>query len=147
MQVANDDERKLYRLIRARTLASQMSDARARTKIIANIKTGSESIPDFTVVGSRVIFDGWLKADPDARGEDVELPKVAKNDDLKLLEVTSDEKWTEPPSRYTEAGLVKRTRKARYWTTFLHMQALFVHSKSEYVQKINKHLSQQIQAM
>jgi DNA topoisomerase-1 len=138
---SNDDERKLYRLIRARTLASQMSDARvARTKIIANIKTGPESIPDFTVVGSRVIFDGWLKADPDARGEDVELPKVAKNDDLKLLEVTSDEKWTEPPSRYTEAGLVKELEKRGIGRPSTYASIIRTLEEREYVQKINKAL-------
>lgn len=138
---SNDDERKLYRLIRARTLASQMSDARvARTKIIANIKTGSESIPDFTVVGSRVIFDGWLKADPDARGEDVELPKVAKNDDLKLLEVTSDEKWTEPPSRYTEAGLVKELEKRGIGRPSTYASIIRTLEEREYVQKVNKAL-------
>ncbi len=148
---SNDDERKLYRLIRARTLASQMSDARvARTKIIANVKAGAngtastasktETIPDFAVVGSRVIFDGWLKADPDARGEDVELPKVAKDDDLKLLDVTQDEKWTEPPSRYTEAGLVKELEKRGIGRPSTYASIIRTLEEREYVQKINKAL-------
>ena len=71
-----EEQKKLYALIRARTLASQMADARTlRTKIVANIANdgqGMSIIPDFAATGSRVIFDGWLAADPGARGEDVE---------------------------------------------------------------------------
>lgn len=148
---SNDDEKRLYRLIRARTLASQMSDARvARTKIIANIKvagangtksgTTAETIPDFAVVGSRVIFDGWLKADPDARGEDVELPKVSAKDDLKLLSVISTEKWTEPPSRYTEAGLVKELEKRGIGRPSTYASIIRTLEEREYVQKVNKAL-------
>ena len=150
---ANEDEKKLYRLIRARTLASQMTDARvARTKIIANIDSAnnasangtaassSEQIPDFAIVGSRVIFDGWLKIDPDARGEDVELPKVSKNDSLKLLDVTSDEKWTEPPSRYTEAGLVKELEKRGIGRPSTYASIIRTLEEREYVTKVNKAL-------
>ncbi len=105
-----DEQKKLYDLIRARALASQMADARAlRTKITANIK--GDAIPDFTANGSRVIFDGWLAADPDARGEDVELPKVAAADPLTLVEAHSEGKETQPPARYSEAGLVKELEK------------------------------------
>jgi len=107
---ANDQERKLYQLIWARAVSSQMTDARLeRTTITANISAGG--IPDFTASGSRVIFDGWLKADPDSRGEDVEMPKVAKDDALTLSDIRADEKATQPPSRYTEAGLVKELEK------------------------------------
>lgn len=111
---ANDDQKKLYQLIRARALASQMTDAKMlRTKIIANVEGSlpDGGIPDFTANGSRVIFDGWLAADPDARGEDVELPKVAANDPLELVEAHTEGKETQPPSRYTEAGLVKELEK------------------------------------
>src|SRR6185503_1130647 len=57
--------------------------------------------------GSRVLFDGWLKADPDARGEDVELPKDTPEEILKLSDARAEGKETQPPGRYTEAGLIK----------------------------------------
>jgi len=105
-----DDQKKLYALIRARTIASQMTDAKVlRTKILANVS--GATIPDFAANGQRVIFDGWLKADPAARGEDVELPKVAAHDPLTLVEAHTDEKETQPPARYSEAGLVKELEK------------------------------------
>ncbi|MBX4192351.1 topoisomerase DNA-binding C4 zinc finger domain-containing protein, partial [Candidatus Parcubacteria bacterium] len=68
-------------------------------------------VPAFTANGSRVLFDGWLKADPAARGEDVELPKVEKGDDLNVKDVAAEEKQTTPPPRYTEAGLIKELEK------------------------------------
>lgn len=105
-----DDQKKLYALIRARTLASQMADARVmRTTITARVS--DQSVPAFAARGSRILFDGWLAADPAARGEELELPKVAANDPLTLVEARSEAKQTQPPSRYTEAGLVKELEK------------------------------------
>src|SRR3989344_1936491 len=105
-----EEQKKLYALIRARALASQMTDARImRTKIRANVAEGP--IPDFAANGSRVTFDGWLAPDPAARGEDVELPKAAEGDPLTLVEARSEGKETQPPGRYSEAGLVKELEK------------------------------------
>ncbi len=106
----NPEEKKLYRLIWARTIASQMIDAKlARTTILANVR--DFSIPNFSVTGSRVIMPGWLSADPDSRGEDVELPKVTEGESLMLLSLDDEAKFTEPPPRYSEAGLVKELEK------------------------------------
>ena len=106
------EQKKLYELILARAVASQMADARVlRTKIVANTSKSDLLVPDFLATGSRVIFDGWLRADPAARGEDVELPKVASGDVLDVKDVSSEEKQTAPPPRYTEAGLVKELEK------------------------------------
>ncbi|MBI4993867.1 type I DNA topoisomerase [Candidatus Wolfebacteria bacterium] len=106
-----EEQQKLYKLIWQRTIASQMSDAKTlRTKISANI-IQAEIIPNFSATGSIITFDGWLKADPAARGEDLELPKVSKDESLKLLNIESLGKQTEPPSRYTEAGLIKELEK------------------------------------
>lgn len=103
------DEEALYALIRTRALASQMSPAKVMRTTIA-VKAEAD-IPFFTITGSRVIFPGWLALDTKARGEDVELPKVAAADPLTLLSLGSEEKQTEPPNRYTEAGLIKELEK------------------------------------
>jgi DNA topoisomerase I len=107
---ATADQKKLYKLIRARTIASQMIDADIKkTKIVANITTGT--IPDFTVTGSRILSLGWLAADPGARGEDTEVPKVEKEEKITLKDLRTEEKETLPPPRYSEAGLVKELEK------------------------------------
>ena len=109
---ATADQKALYQLIWERTVASQMSDAiLKRTKLIANIDTTTDTIPDFIVNGSRLMFDGWLKADPQARGEDTEVPKLVKNDKLSCNEVAIEAKQTQPPNRYSEAGLIKELEK------------------------------------
>ena len=106
------DQKALYELIWRRAVSSQMADALTkRTKLIANIVDSQETIPDFAVTGSRVTFDGWLRVDTPARGEDVEVPKLSVGDPLKLKEVEIETKQTEPPNRYTEAGLIKELEK------------------------------------
>ncbi len=106
------DQKELYRLIWERAVASQMADAvLSRTKLLTNVIDSKETIPDFSVNASRVIFDGWLRVDTRARGEDTEVPKLAKGDTLKCKEVEVEAKQTQPPNRYTEAGLIKELEK------------------------------------
>lgn len=103
-----EEQKNLYKLIWQRAVASQMADAKLlKMKMIVKV----DDAPDFTTNGSRTLFDGWLKADPQARGEDVELPKIDAEETLKLIEMHSEAKQTQPPSRYTEAGLIKELEK------------------------------------
>lgn len=100
-----EDEKALYDLIWKRTVASQMVPARSlRTKITAS---NSDHIDDFSISGSRLIYDGWLKAFPEAKGDDTLLPELSKGDVLRLLQLNTEAKQTTPPNRYSEAGLVK----------------------------------------
>lgn len=106
------DQQALYELIWQRAVSSQMADAKVkRTKILTNVVNAKEKIPDFAVNGSRMIFDGWLAADPRARGEDVEVPKISRGDALECKSVEVEAKQTQPPSRYSEAGLIKELEK------------------------------------
>lgn len=107
---ATDEQKKLYRLIWSRTMATQMKAAEVmRTKVTANIAKGD--IPDFSLNGSRILFDGWTKADPAAQGEDILLPPLSIGDPLTLAAIDAEEKQTQPPARYSEAGLVKELEK------------------------------------
>ncbi len=109
-----EDQNKLYKLIWQRTIASQMADARIlRTKINANIKSNNkkDEIPDFSATGSVIVFPGWLAADSLSRGKEIEFPQVSEGETMKLLEISSEGKQTEPPGRYTEAGLIKELEK------------------------------------
>lgn len=111
-----EDQKRLYRLIWQRAVASQMKDALVmRSKIIAGVeKSGGvfdESFPNFSATGSRVIKEGWLLADPASKGDDVILPKVKEGESLKLHNLKNEEKQTEPPNRYSEAGLIKELEK------------------------------------
>ena len=138
MAGANDEQAHLYRLIWQRTVASQMTDAKIlRTKITAIV---NNEIPTFSINGSRMLFDGWLKADPDARGEDVELPKVKEGDALNLQDIRSQEKFTEPPGRYTEAGLIKELEKRGIGRPSTYASIMKTIETRGYVEKQNKTL-------
>ena len=136
---AADDQKKLYKLIWQRAVASQMADAKVlRTKLTVQI--GSGEIPDFAANGSRVLFDGWLKADPDARQEDVEIPKVTISEKLKLLEIKTEEKQTEPPPRYSEAGLVKELEKRGIGRPSTYASIIKTIIDRGYVEKLDRSL-------
>lgn len=108
---ADPAQKKLYNLIWRRTVASQMSDAKLKTlKLLVNASTES-SVPKFVTTGSQTLFAGWLAVDSGPAREDVELPDVSTGDELSLLSISNEEKQTEPPNRYSEAGLVKELEK------------------------------------
>ncbi len=130
---APGDEQALYELIRVRTLASQMKNARAlRTKVEIIADT---PLPLFSTSGSHISYPGWLLCDTRARGEDTEVPILKENEPLALQNIKATEKQTEPPNRYTEAGLIKELEKrgiGRPSTYASIMQTLEVR---EYVEK------------
>ena len=134
-----EDEKKLYTLIRTRTLASQMSDAKIlRTKIIAN--TTDRALPNFSLSGSQLLFAGWLALDTAARGDDVEIPAVKVSDPLTLKNIDSEEKQTEPPNRYTEAGLVKELEKRGIGRPSTYAAIVKTIQDRGYVEKVGKAL-------
>jgi DNA topoisomerase-1 len=136
---ASDEAKKLYNLIWQRTVSSQMVDAKIlRSKIL--VQVGSGEIPNFAINGTRVLSQGWLLADPDARGEDVELPKVSVNEKLNLIEIKDEEKATEPPPRYSEAGLVKELEKRGIGRPSTYASIIKTIEDRGYVTKENKAL-------
>lgn len=136
---ANDEQKKLYRLIWQRTAATQMKSAEImRTKVVANIE--DETIPDFWLNGSRILFEGWTKADPAAQGEDVILPELSIGDPLKLLAIDSEKKQTEPPPRYSDAGLIKELEKRGIGRPSTYASIIKTLEDRGYVEKIQKAL-------
>ncbi len=137
---ANDEQKKLYRLIWQRALSSQMSDAvTLRTRVTANII--SHSIPDFAANGNRILFPGWLTVDTEGQGEEVTLPKMTEKEPLNLISIEPLEKFTEPPSRYTEAGLVKELEKRGIGRPSTYASIIRTIEERGYVTKENKTLT------
>ncbi len=132
------DEVALYELIRTRTLASQMKGALVlRTKVEAK---ADADIPSFTANGSRIVYPGWLLCDTRARGEDVELPKVQEGEKLDLLSLDSLQKQTEPPNRYTEAGLIKELEKRGIGRPSTYASIMKTIQDRGYVEKLGRAL-------
>ncbi len=139
LHTGRDDYDRLYRLIWERTVSSQMADAKLlKTKIVANLATSE--IPDFTATGSRLLFPGWLKVDVGSQGEDIELPSCQVGEKLKLLNLSGEEKFTEPPSRYSEAGLIKELEARGIGRPSTYASIMRTIEEREYVRKENKTL-------
>jgi DNA topoisomerase-1 len=132
---ATPEQKKLYDLIRMRTLASQMKSARVmRTKITAQVGDGKK-VSDFYANGSRILFPGWLSADFYARKEDTALPETQKNEPLSLHEINSLEKETQPPKRYSEAGLIRELEKREIGRPSTYASIIKTLVDREYVKK------------
>lgn len=135
----NEEQKRLYSLIWERTVSSQMTDAKLlKTRVVANIE--GDTIPDFSVTGSRVLFPGWLSVDTGARGEDVELPALTQGAPLQLIELTDTEKQTEPPNRYSEAGLVKELEARGIGRPSTYAAIISTLEIRGYIEKINRSL-------
>ena len=94
----------LYKLIRQRSLASQMAPARLLNSTI-EIGSGDKDQSRYIASGSQIEFDGFLKI-AGADLKEVILPQVAVGDQVSLMAVEAPEKLTRPPARYTEASLI-----------------------------------------
>lgn len=103
-QFLTNDQYKLYKFIYVRALASLMADAISSSVTY----TFNNNDYQFTVSGSKLEFDGFLKIYQDYdNSKDVVLPKLEKGTILKAKEINKDQHFTEAPARYTEAKLIK----------------------------------------
>ncbi|MFO7886146.1 MAG: DNA topoisomerase, partial [Desulfobacteraceae bacterium] len=100
------DERKLYRLIWERTIASQMK-ATEIENISAEFATKKNKNNLLAASGRRVLFDGYQKAWSFGGTKDQILPKMQEGDKVELDSIKTEKKETKPPSRYSEASLLK----------------------------------------
>lgn len=102
---SDEQQKRLYRLIWQRALASQMAPARVdRTEIAIDIAGRQEM---FLAKGEVLLFDGFLKIYGGAK-DDTLLPAVSVGQRLDLDEMTALETFSRPPARYSEAALVKK---------------------------------------
>ena len=102
------EEFKLYELIWARTVASQMQDARGTSMKVTVQGDAAGEACEFAATGRTVTFPGWLRAYSDRQANETRLPQLTKGDELATNKVTADGHSTNPPARYTEASLVKK---------------------------------------
>jgi DNA topoisomerase-1 len=97
------EQMKLYQLIYGRFLATQMTSAVYRQRSVA-IEAGSLQLE---AAGSELTFDGFLRALPELREKEANFPpKLDVGQVLSLVSVDKRQKFTSPPRRYSEAGLV-----------------------------------------
>jgi len=102
-QYLKPDEIKLYRLIYERFLSSQMEDAQFEQQSITFVSQSAE----FRATGRKLIFDGFYKV-MGTDDKDKLLPTLKEGEAIALQSITPEQHFTEPPSRYSEASLIKK---------------------------------------
>ncbi|MFA6428251.1 MAG: type I DNA topoisomerase [Candidatus Buchananbacteria bacterium] len=100
----NDNQFKLYQLIWQRAVACQMAGAKLENAAADLISQDQKFI--FRANGQVVKFDGWLKVYPVATKEEL-LPALQVKETIVSQEIKSEQHFTQPPARYTDASLVK----------------------------------------
>ena len=105
------DEAKLYDLIWKRTIACQMCNAEFDS-VAADIETDNH-VATFHAVGTTRTFDGFMKVytedkDDEEDKKDTKLPPMNVGDNIQITKINSEQHFTQPPARYTEASLVKK---------------------------------------
>ena len=132
------DELSLYDLIWKRFIACQMNSAVFdESKILIRAaKT------EFQAVGSILKFDGFLKVyqtgsadSPDQAEEDSLLPPVTVGEEFKVEEIRPEQKFTQPPKRYSEATLVKSLEEKGIGRPSTYAQIVSVIQDRDYVKK------------
>jgi len=101
----NKEQLKLYTLIWQRFIATQMKPVKLSVTS-ARINIG---LAEFGATGNQIAEEGFLKAYPHVnivQGEKIDL-SYTKSDQLEHSELLCNQNWTTPPSRYTEASLIK----------------------------------------
>ena len=97
------DELKLYTLIYNRFIASQMTDAMFESQSIIFESKSSK----FKASGRKLVFDGFYRV-LGSSDKDKLLPELEKGKEVELSELKANQHFTEPPSRYSEASLIKK---------------------------------------
>ncbi|MBI2594588.1 type I DNA topoisomerase, partial [Candidatus Curtissbacteria bacterium] len=110
LAAASSDQKKLYDLIWRRMVVCQMAEAVVSERLIDVLTKDGKSYL-LRATGQKIKFDGWYKIYEKAPIKEQELPELAKDDPLTLIRIDSQQKFTEPPPRFTEATLIRELEK------------------------------------
>lgn len=130
------DELRLYTLIWERFIASQMSAARFNTTTLT--VTGDDITA--RARGDQLLFDGFLKVYKSSNDKDVHFPEVEIGEPLATKKITPEQKFTQPPSRYTEASLIKEMEDLGIGRPSTYAPTMYTILKRGYVVKEKKAL-------
>ncbi len=140
----NASERRLYELIRKRTIASQMADAELEKTTVNIAISGTDAC--FVANGEVVVFDGFLKVyresvDDDDNKQDSEtnmLPQMSVGDALLRKEIVATQRFSQGPIRYTEASLVHKLEELGIGRPSTYAPTISTIQQREYVMKGDK---------
>ncbi|WP_169783775.1 type I DNA topoisomerase [Campylobacter curvus] len=129
------DELRLYTLIYNRFLACQMSACVSQTQNLFVVSDKGE----FKISGRKVLFDGFYRVYGDMDKDKI-LPNLNVGDEMKLESIKESQHFTEPPARYSEAGLVKKLESLGIGRPSTYAPTISLLTSREYVRVEKKQL-------
>lgn len=149
LESAGEDasEKKLYELIRKRALASQMADAKLE-KTTVKLESNEIHPQHFVARGEVITFKGFLTLYMESKDEDEEdeeldqaeqlLPAMKTGEPVTIKEISATERFTQPPSRYSEAALVKKMEELGIGRPSTYAPTISVIQGRGYVEKAER---------
>ena len=149
LESAGEDasEKKLYELIRKRALASQMADAKLE-KTTVKLESNEIHPQHFVARGEVITFKGFLTLYMESKDEDEEdeeldqaeqlLPAMKTGEPVTIKEILATERFTQPPSRFSEAALVKKMEELGIGRPSTYAPTISVIQGRGYVEKAER---------
>ena len=140
-QYMSSENYKLYKLIYERFVASQMTPATYDSQVV----TISNGVYGFKSTGRTPIFDGYTRAykiyeekSDDEDSPESKLPKLLEGDILNCQSLKGEQKFTKPPTRYTEASLIKTMEDEGIGRPATYAPTVMTLLNRKYMEKQNK---------
>ena len=132
-QFSNRDQERLYGMIWKRFVACQMAEVRG-TSVKISVVAGQYGLE---ARGETVTFDGWYKVVEKEEEENL-LPEVVEGERLDFVDLTKEQKFTQPPARYNDASLIKSLEEMGIGRPSTYAPTLSTIQDRQYVEKIEK---------
>ena len=138
-QYLTSEQYRLYKLIWARFISSQMANAKIKNTSV-DINAGDYLFKTGT---SKVVFDGFLKVynESDEELDQSKIPDLAQGDVVKLEKINPKQHFTQPPPRFTEASLVKNLEEHGIGRPSTYAPIISKIQQKGYVEKLEKALA------
>ena len=135
--LVSPEQYQLYRLIWTRFVASQMAGAKVQDTVVLALCEGVQ----FRAKGERMLFPGFYILSPQKSEDVVELPGLEKGQSLTLEKLEKEQKFTQPPARYTEASLVRELEEKGIGRPSTYASIIATLIDREYTKLEDKHFT------
>jgi DNA topoisomerase I len=137
----NRDVARLYEIIWKRFVATQMAEVTGVNVTVSVVGDSGHNKYGLQAKGETLTFDGWYKLDRES-GSAAELEKIlskfTEGEKMDLLEIKKEQKFTQPPSRYNDASLIKALEEMGIGRPSTYAPTLTTIQDRQYVEKVEK---------
>lgn len=138
------NEYRLYKLIYDRFLASQMTSAVYDTLNVHIVSQYNDTKYGYTLKGKTTLFDGYtaVYSNPNKDDDKVDktLPNFEEGQNVELINITGEQKFTKPPARYTDGSFIKAMEENGIGRPSTFEKTITTILKRKYVEKENKYI-------